>query len=384
MAKTTRKEKYIVRQNKNNKVYFVVKFSYITATGTKTYTKCFTASEYSSEAECLNAACRHRDIKRAELASAGFAEDKNLTMDECFQIHCAKKHMPANTRRLMESNYKNYIQPDFGTRSVSSITALEIEESLTVLRNDRSDDVINRVYSLWRAIISTARKLRAVRYNVTEEVQVPKSRYYPKEKTTKYITDETFRKALEELSHFSKREPAQYNATLLSYLLIVCRYTGLRPSEAFALKRSNVNLEGKSIRIDCAYGSDENGRAIVATKTRNSIREIPLTFAAELALRSAMAMSANEFIFTKWQGKLFNSTDVGNTLATVCKRGNIERFSIYSLRHQFSSDMITSNVDPRTVMELMGHCSTEMTIGTYARSSEEVKRKALEEIGKRS
>jgi integrase len=46
--------------------------------------------------------------------------------------------------------------------------------------------------------------------------------------------------------------------------------------------------------------------------------------------------------------------------------------------------MITSNVDPRTVMELMGHCSTEMTIGTYARSSEEVKRKALEEIGKRS
>lgn len=49
---------------------------------------------------------------------------------------------------------------------------------------------------------------------------------------------------------------------------------------------------------------------------------------------------------------------------------------MYQLRHQFSTDLITNNVDIRTVMELMGHNNTNMTID-YARSSSELKSDAL-------
>ena len=50
---------------------------------------------------------------------------------------------------------------------------------------------------------------------------------------------------------------------------------------------------------------------------------------------------------------------------------------MYQLRHQFSTDLITNNVDIRTVMELMGHNNTDMTID-YARSSDDLKKEALE------
>ena len=48
------------------------------------------------------------------------------------------------------------------------------------------------------------------------------------------------------------------------------------------------------------------------------------------------------------------------------------------LRHRFSTKLVTANVDPRTVMELMGHKNFSMTV-SYARSDDEKKITAMEE-----
>ena len=49
------------------------------------------------------------------------------------------------------------------------------------------------------------------------------------------------------------------------------------------------------------------------------------------------------------------------------------------LRHAFSTKLITSNTDIRTVQELMGHKNMAMTVD-YARSSDELKRNAVNTI----
>lgn len=380
MAKTSRKEKYISEQTKGNKTYLLVKFTYPTSAGSKTYTKTFAVSDYPTKSACMKAAVRHRDIKRAELASVGFAEDASLTVDEIKDIYIEKKHMPVSCLKVFNQNYTKYIAPRFGHRKIKDITAIEIEESLILMRDDHSDQVIRRVFGEWKALFSTARKLRVVTSLITEEVEVPKSRYYPEERTAKTVTDEQIDIAVKGLQNFSDRESTQFNASLLAYMIIVCRQTGLRPAEVFALKRGNIDFLERTVTVDCAYGTDEKGRAIVSTKTKASVRKIPLTLTAELALKGAMSMSANEFIFTKWDGNLFTTPDVTRYLGRI---EGLERFSIYSMRHQFSSDMITNNVDPRTVMELMGHTNTSMTVGVYARSDDQKKREALEELGRR-
>ena len=52
-------------------------------------------------------------------------------------------------------------------------------------------------------------------------------------------------------------------------------------------------------------------------------------------------------------------------------------FRMYNCRHQFDTDIIDQGTDLRTVTELMGHSSAEMSIG-YARSDKDKKRKAID------
>ena len=52
-------------------------------------------------------------------------------------------------------------------------------------------------------------------------------------------------------------------------------------------------------------------------------------------------------------------------------------FRAYTLRHQFTTDMLQQNVDIRTIMELMGHTESTMTL-YYARSNDQKKREAVE------
>ena len=51
-------------------------------------------------------------------------------------------------------------------------------------------------------------------------------------------------------------------------------------------------------------------------------------------------------------------------------------FNMYQLRHTVSTNLITNNIDQRTIIEILGHEKIDMSI-YYARSNEELKRNAL-------
>ena len=84
-----------------------------------------------------------------------------------------------------------------------------------------------------------------------------------------------------------------------------------------------------------------------------------------------------QFLFTDYQGNLLTTKKISQHLNTVTKRLGID-FHLYMLRHRFSTKLVTANVDPRTVMELMGHKNFSMTV-SYARSDDEKKITAMEE-----
>lgn len=377
-----KKEKYIVSQEKNGKTYLTVKFTYKVGEKTKNYSKTFSVSDYPSKAQALKAACRHRDIKRAELLTTGLPDRTAMRPRELLSLCIENEHLASSTKKELLAAFDRYLS-EYDEMSIQQVTPIVIEGSLGKLRFTHSQEVIRICATIWRKILKTARRLHLVTVNPMEEVDIPKSKYTPKERTAKETSDEEINMVVEDLAHRGRTEREKYNNQIIIGIILTLRYTGIRPSECYALTRSDIDFENSVINISTAYGSDESGRAIVGTKTRLSRRSVPMSMSCAMILRSIMAMSANEYIFTMFNGELPDTHVIDAKLNAVNRKLGTT-FHLYANRHQFSSDLITSGVDPRTVMELMGHSSTDMTIGTYARSNITKKRDALVEIGRKS
>ena len=123
-------------------------------------------------------------------------------------------------------------------------------------------------------------------------------------------------------------------------------------------------------------GSDKKELGvIVPVKTVRSIRDIPICAELKEILLNLMAWHQFDYLICDYNGKLYKTDFVSNYITNVAKKNKI-KFNAYMLRHLFSSDLIKSNTNLRTIQELMGHSSSSMTLA-YARVTDEDKKAAI-------
>ncbi len=171
-------------------------------------------------------------------------------------------------------------------------------------------------------------------------------------------------------------KPNKFDNMIVAKTLLMLYFTGMRPCECYELNKSDIDLIKREISINKEIGSNlRENNVIRQCKTEQSNRIIPISNALYDIINDLIEAQPNEILFADHNGNYFNSSQVGNKIRYICKQHGI-KFNMYQLRHQFSTDLITNNVDIRTVMELMGHNNTNMTID-YARSSSELKSDAL-------
>ena len=129
--------------------------------------------------------------------------------------------------------------------------------------------------------------------------------------------------------------------------LLVSLHTGMRAGEQFQMRWNNVSFEQKMISLP-------------KTKTGKA-RHIPLNKIAFQSLKDRKkAKGDSEFVFR----------DVGRDpqhnyrrwFQEVLETAKISNYSWHCNRHTFASRLVMAGVDLRTVGELMGHSSIQMTM----------------------
>jgi integrase len=169
---------------------------------------------------------------------------------------------------------------------------------------------------------------------------------------------------------FELLEAARYNPEWYAMIFFALR-TGLRYGELCELRWYDVDLNNGrvNVRRSCYLG-------YVTTPKGGREREIPLSSQTIKLLREHRHLKG-ELVFCKEDGSRRRYDGSMNALKTLCRRANMRPLSWHVLRHTFASHLVMRGAPLKTVQELLGHATIEMTM-RYAHLSPEVKRDAVD------
>ena len=151
--------------------------------------------------------------------------------------------------------------------------------------------------------------------------------------------------------------------------LDVALNTGMRLSEQYNLEWDHIDFE--------------NGILTVATSKTGEGRHIPLNDAALAALRMLERKRVGNYVFLRASG---HGAERGERIVSprewfpdAVTEAGLEGFHYHDLRHSFASRLVMQGVDIRTVAELMGHKTIQMTM-RYAHLAPEHKLQAVRKL----
>lgn len=374
-----KKEKYIIeRKNKKNH-YLQVYINFKDASGKKQiYNRNINVAEYISPKEAMQAAIIIRDNALREI-NTGTLVKHVPTVEELYYQTKKLFNISIKTWKRHETTYKNSIKK-YENREITSIKPIDVQESINDSINNYSLEATQRVLSLWRQIYKAAAMNDILVADKTVAITIPKSKAPAKQQKKVLISDEDFKQFIEYLEETSKyvRDPiGRFRRTRIIYMLKIMFYTGIRPSECFALTKSDINLITNEITINKAIGSTTTKtRQVISTKTTQSIRTVPISDNLKPLLLKMFDEIKEEHLFYDYDGLPFETSFLSQFISRTSNRIGI-KFNMYMLRHRMATDLIQSNTSARTVQDILGHATYKQSVG-YARSSDEDRKTAID------
>jgi integrase len=170
----------------------------------------------------------------------------------------------------------------------------------------------------------------------------------------------------------SEMESSQMLSPTYAMLLRIYLKSGLRPAEGRALKRGDIDFQGRRVRVERA--ATVNGQ-VKKTKT-GEMRWVDVSdgllneLKGYITLRTAEDLAKDresDWLFPSATGTLLDESHVIRAFHRVLDAAGLPRFRVYDLRHTFASLLLSSNVPLLYVSQQLGHTKPTITLKYYAR-----------------
>ncbi|HVC08018.1 MAG TPA: tyrosine-type recombinase/integrase [Solirubrobacterales bacterium] len=252
--------------------------------------------------------------------------------------------------RQYERSIRIYVRPELGSKKLSSLTRVELQDFADRLLTTGLDpsSVKNTLIPL-RVIYRRAFARSEVAINPTAGLELPASRG-----RRQRIADPVEAAALIEALRPEERP-----------LWALALYSGLRRGELWALRWEDVDLEAGVIHVRRGWDMHEGE---IEPKSGAGIRRVPIvsvlqTYLLEQKLRNG---GRAEFrVLADENNQLRDSTTLTAKAKGRWKATELTPIGLHECRHTFASLMIAAGVNAKALSTYIGHASIAITMDRY-------------------
>ncbi|HVF20362.1 MAG TPA: site-specific integrase [Mycobacteriales bacterium] len=176
-------------------------------------------------------------------------------------------------------------------------------------------------------------------------------------------------------------------------LYVVALGLGLRRGEVLGLAWCDVDLDEKTLRVRQALQRTGGSLQLVEPKSERSRRTLPMPSIVVEALRAHRVQQAQDrlaagsmwhdsgLVFTSVIGTALEPRNVTRRFKDLAETAGLpSSVRLHDLRHTAASFLLAQGVQPRVVMETLGHSGISLTMNTYAHVMPVAQRQAASEM----
>lgn len=289
-----------------------------------------------------------------------------------------RRAMDFETARSYKHYITTYINPILGNKLLVKITTSDMRDlSDSLLKNTKTRTTAQRIFTITKVILRYAVTLEIINSVPGDTLRIASDWHRIESQRRARIPSETEMRAIEDAAwacYTSENKGTRRSYRRYYPLFLILRTTGMRISEALALKWGDFNSELTRVvvsrRVSIPAAGKEEEERISAPKTRNGIRMIPVSEPVKDVLLDWKTYGSkqkrpDDWLFAVAKGNPLNYSNViGKFWQPLLKRANVTHYGIHSLRHYYASLLIKDG-KYKELTNLLGHHSSNFTMDTY-------------------
>ncbi|MFQ7521995.1 MAG: tyrosine-type recombinase/integrase [Terrisporobacter sp.] len=270
---------------------------------------------------------------------------------------------------------KKYIIPLLGDIKLCDIKPIHIQNYVDDLLDLLTPQTIKVHLNILNLALKRAYRLKLIKENVVQFVEVPKNKKYKNE----IYNAEDMKKLLEK-----SRE------TSLELPIILASGLGLRISEILGLTWNNIDFNDFTITIDKITVRDKGQVILKEPKTESSIRTISAPKEIILILKQLKKdrlaaklrgeKSHRELIFYDKNLNPIAQDVLSKKFRYFLQENNLKHIRFHDLRHSHVTMLIDAKVSIKVISERVGHSNVNTTLNIYSHALREMDQEASDKI----
>lgn len=278
-----------------------------------------------------------------------------------------KEHsLRINTQEKYKTSMKRLEAADIANMRLKELSQDLIQRYYNGLKKQgKAIETIKATHSLINGALEKAEEIKMISRNPARFVTIPRNDESEIcDHDVKALTDE-------EYDLFMSAMLQRSNYFMYAHFMA---NTGLRPGEALALDREDINIDKHTVQVKKTFirktKSVQN-----ATKTKSSRRTIPIPTSTVNLLKEYMLRSKKKEddapLFQTLSGTRISPRnalrafkEIGSTIK-LPKRSTLEWVNLHTMRHTYASRLFKEDIDIKVISELLGHSKVSTTYDIY-------------------